>query len=131
MMCDSCHAQPATCHIVNIVDGVQHARDLCQECFDASSVAAAEALSANTDATCRYCGGRPCIGAMDVLAAIVGTHQRTFMCLSCSTEFQIFVQHELQQLPSNLSGTAQAEAMQKLHDKADEHMFHWVSLRDA
>jgi protein-arginine kinase activator protein McsA len=37
MLCQSCHQHEAACHNIEIVDGVEKARDLCLECFEKES----------------------------------------------------------------------------------------------
>ncbi len=56
-------------------------RDLCPECFEASSPDAREFTSAQRDAKCEYCGGQPCAGGTDFLDMAMGVQKLKFMCI--------------------------------------------------
>jgi hypothetical protein len=72
MRCESCHQREATCHVTCIIGDVMQKRDLCPECFEASSPDASRLASAQREARCEYCGGQPCAGGTDFLAMIMG-----------------------------------------------------------
>ena len=131
MLCDSCHQRPATCHIVSIVDDVQQTRDLCEECWEASSPEAKELASAQREARCEYCGGQPCAGGTDFLALGTGMQRMKFMCMPCTLECQRFTEEELPRVPGGLSPPEQLTSIRMLRDKVDEHMKQWVSGRDS
>lgn len=131
MLCNSCQQRLATCHTVNIVDGVTRTRDLCQACFDASSPAATEFASTLRDARCEYCGSQPCFGGTDFLALVTGVQKQRFMCFPCSMEHNRFVQQELERDASGVSPQEQLSLIRKLNEKADQHMKQWVSEMGA
>jgi len=86
MLCESCHQREATCHVTAILGDVIQKRDLCPECFEASSPDARGFASAQRDARCEYCGGQLCAGGTDFLAMVTGVQKLKFMCMPCSVE---------------------------------------------
>jgi|SRR5882724_4564948 len=131
MLCEACHQREATCHVTAILDDVMQKRDLCPECFEASSPGAGEFASAQRDARCEYCGGEPCAGGTDFLAMATGVQSLKFMCMSCSMEHNRYLQQQLQQSDSGLSQQEQLALLRKLDESADKHMRQWVSERGA
>jgi protein-arginine kinase activator protein McsA len=129
MLCDSCHQRPATCHVNAIEGGVVQSRDLCIECYEASSPEARELLDGQREVHCEYCGGQPVAGGTDFLALATGVQKQKFMCLPCSMEHIRFVQERLQEDASDLSQQEQLALLQKLDRDAGEHMMQWVSKK--
>ncbi len=108
-----------------------HTRNLCAECFEASSPDARQFASAQRDARCEYCGGQPCAGGTDFLAMVMGVQKLKFMCLPCSMEHNRYVQGHLREDTSRLSQQEQLDLLQELNKKADQHMRQWVSRRGS
>lgn len=106
-------------------------RDLCPECFEASSPDARGFASAQRDARCEYCGGQPCAGGTDFLALVTGVQKLKFMCMPCSMEHNRYLQEHLQQGASALSQQEQLALLRKLNNEADQHMKEWVSQRGS
>lgn len=127
MLCNSCQQRQATCHITEIVDGVEQARDLCSECWEASSPIAEELVEAQRNARCEYCGGQPCAGGTDFLAILTGVQKQKWMCMPCSTEHDRFVQERMQHADSGWSQQRQIAWFRELDEKADKHMKLWVA----
>jgi protein-arginine kinase activator protein McsA len=128
MLCDSCHQREATCHVAGLDDATQ-GRDLCPECFEASSPEAKEFVSAQREARCEYCGGEPCAGGTDFLSLVTGVQKLKFMCLPCSMEHNRYVQGQLRKGASGLSQEEQLTSLRQLNEEADQHMKQWVSGR--
>jgi protein-arginine kinase activator protein McsA len=127
MLCESCHQRVADHHITDIINGgVTQKRDLCPECFLASSPdappVARRFATALRDARCEYCGGQPCTGSTDLLAMVTGV-QLKFMCITCSIEHNRYLQEHLQEGASALS------QQEQLNEEAEQHMKAWVSQR--
>lgn len=104
-------------------------RDLCQECYEASSPDARGFASAQRDARCEYCGGQPCAGGTDFLAMVTGIQKLKFMCMPCSMEHNRYIQEHLQPDASALTQGEQLALLRKLNEDADLHMKQWVSQR--
>jgi hypothetical protein len=102
-------------------------RDVCSECFEASSPDAREFASAQRDARCEYCGGQPCAGGTDFFDMVMGVQKLKFMCIPCFTEHNRYLQEHLQQDASGLSREEQLALLRKLTEEADKHMKQWVS----
>src|SRR5437773_2903461 len=79
MLCESCHQREATCHVTWIIGDVRQKRDLCPECFEASSPDAGRLACAQRDAMCEYCGGQPCAGDTDFFAMVTGVQKLRFI----------------------------------------------------
>ena len=129
MLCESCQKNEATCHVCTIADGVSQSRDLCIECYEASSPETRELLAAQRDARCEYCGGRPCSGGTDTFALLTGVQKLKFMCLPCSMEYNRYFQQQLQRAAFGLSQHEQLALLRTVNDEADSHMQQWVSER--
>jgi hypothetical protein len=63
MLCEICQKKDATCHICIIVNGVSKSRNLCVECYKASSPEASEFIAAQMNGRCEYCGAHSTTGA--------------------------------------------------------------------
>jgi protein-arginine kinase activator protein McsA len=131
MLCQHCHEREATCHVVEMADGVLKSRDLCNECFESESPEAKERAAEALAARCQYCGGQPVSGGTDFLALSMGVEQTKFMCWPCSQEFHRYTGQELERFPDGLSQQEQLAALGDLREAADKHMKQWVSQRGA
>ena len=132
MLCENCKRNEATCHVCTVVGGVSQSRDLCSECYEASSPEAREFSAAQRDARCEYCGGQPCAGGTDFMAMATGLPTLKFMCMPWSMEHNQYLQQQLQPLQqdaSSLSQQEQLELLRQLNRQADAHMRQWVSER--
>jgi len=129
MLCENCHKNEATCHVCTVVGDVSQSRDLCSECYEASSPEAREFSAAQHDARCEYCGGQPCGGGTDFLAMATGVQKLKFMCMPCSMEHNRFVQEQLRDDALELSQPEQLAMLRKIDRHADEHMRQWISER--
>ena len=77
MLCESCHQREANHHITTCINGdAMQKRDLCPECFLASSPdlppESRRLATAQRDARCVYCGSKPYIGGTVLLAGSLG-----------------------------------------------------------
>src|SRR5438034_622836 len=117
MLCESCHQREATCHVTAILGDVIQKRDLCPECFEASSPNATGFASAQRDARCEYCGGQPCAGGTDFLAMVTGVQKLKFICMPCSVERNRYIQEALQQDALGLSQHEQLALLRKLNEQ--------------
>jgi len=134
MLCESCHQLEANHHITTCVDGeVVQKRDLCPECFLASSPdAPAESkrlATAQRDARCVYCGGQPYLCGTVGLAVARGDQNVKFVCIPCSIEHNRYLQERLQEDASALSQREHPDLLLKLNEAGDQHMKEWVSQR--
>jgi protein-arginine kinase activator protein McsA len=127
MLCESCQKNKATYHICMIVDGVSQSRDLCSECYEASSPEARDLAAAQREARCEYCGGQPCAGGTDIFAMMTGEQKLKFMCMPCSMEHNRYIQQQLQRDVSGLSQHEELALLRIVNDQADKHMKQWVS----
>jgi len=71
------------------------------------------------EAQCRYCGGKPCVGADPSF--------RRFMCNTCNTEYYRYTQEEINRLPTDLAHAEQVKKMEAILDAVDNHMKVWAS----
>ncbi len=131
MLCESCHQREATCHVTCIIGDVMQKRDLCPECFGASSPDARQFASDQRDARCEYCGGQPCAGGTDFLALVTGVQKLKFMCMPCTMEHNQYLQEHLRQDASGLSQQDQLAMLRKLNEEAHQHMKQWISQRGS
>ena len=129
MLCDNCHQREATCHVCTNEGDVITSRDLCIECYEASSSEAREFAAALQDARCEYCGDEACTGGTDFMAMATGVQNLNFMCMPCSMEHNRYLQQQLQDDASGLSQEEQLALLRKLDGEADKHMKKWVSER--
>jgi protein-arginine kinase activator protein McsA len=132
MLCESCHQREANHHITEIINGeVMHRRDVCPECFLATSPdAPQEAIrlaSALRDARCEYCGGQPSIGSSDLLAMVRADEKLKFKCIRCSIEHNRYLQEHLHEDGPALPEQEQLALHQKLYEEAHQYMKEWVS----
>lgn len=97
-------------------------RDLCRECYEASSPQAKEVL----EARCEYCGAEACTGGTDLL----DFEKLKFMCRECSIEHNRYVEQHEPHEASSLSAEEQLALMRRLNQEADAHMKQWVSKRN-
>jgi hypothetical protein len=96
MLCETCQKKEATCHVCAIVDGVSESKDLCEDCYQATSPQFRAFLAAQQEAHCEYCDGQPCAVGTDILALATGVQKLKFMCMPCSIEHNRYVQQRLQ-----------------------------------
>src|SRR5262249_28165871 len=86
MLCDNCHQREATCHIDDLREGVVvRRRDLCRECYEASSPEAMEHEEELSDGRCKYCGAPAEVGWGTVIRGPDGTvdNASNFVCEEC------------------------------------------------
>jgi protein-arginine kinase activator protein McsA len=129
MLCEKCQQNEATCHIITIEGDVSESKDLCSECYEASSPEAGELASAQREAQCEYCGGQPCAGGIDFLAMATGVQKFTFMCMPCTMEHNRYIRERLLPEASALSQHEQLAMLRTLNEEADNYMKKWVSER--
>ena len=133
MLCESCHQREASHHITCINGDVVQKRDLCPECFLASSPDALpesrRLATAQRDARCVYCGGQPYMCGTVLLAIVRGDQNLKFVCIPCSIEHNRYLQEHLQEDASALSQQEHSDFLRKLNEEADGHMKEWVSQR--
>ena len=127
MQCESCHQREATCHLTIILGDAMQKRDLCEECFEASSHSAKQFTEEAREARCEYCGEQPCATGIDILALGTGIQEMKSMCMSCSAEYLSNIQKELDHLPAELSQEEQMEQIRELSKRLDAYMRHWAS----
>jgi protein-arginine kinase activator protein McsA len=102
MLCDKCQIREATVHFTTCsspaVEKPKH-DDLCQECFEASDLAAASGVPTDFQAVvqsgCRYCGGEFHSGGFDLLALLGGVRRMSVMCKPCAEEYFGFLRLKL------------------------------------
>ena len=131
MLCEKCHKNEASCHVCTVIGEVSQSRDLCSECYETSPPKARKVSAAQRDARCEYCGGQPCAGGTDFLAIATGIQRLKFMCMPCLSEYNRYVQQQLQQDASSLSQQEQLDLLRQLDRRTDEHMRQWVSERGS
>jgi len=134
MLCESCHQREAN-HNITCINGdvVVKKRDLCPECFLASSPdlppESRRLATAQRDARCVYCGGKPYIGGTVLLDIERGVQNIKFACIPCSIEHNRYLQEHLQEDASALSQQEHSDLLRKLNEEADQHMNEWVFQR--
>ena len=131
MLCESCLKNEATCYICTVDGDVTTSRDLCIECYEASSPEARALSAAQREAHCEYCGGQPCGGGTDFLSMATGVQKLKFMCMPCSMEHNRYIQQQLQRDASELSQHEQLAWLRTVNDETDTHMKQWVSERGS
>ena len=133
MLCEACHERVASHHVIDINGNVVRKRDLCPECFLASSPdAQPESKRFATvlrDARCVYCGGRPYMAGTVLLAIVRGDQNLKFVCIPCSIEHNRYLQEQSEEGASALSEEEHSGLLRKLKEEADRHMKEWVSQR--
>lgn len=147
MLCDECQVREATVHITTCYGNRKKESEqtnLCPECWVASDRAKALAppkdLEATLQAGCRYCGGEPCLGGFDALAAFGGVRKWRVMCRPCTEEYFGFLEGKLPGLgqsdrtPEQLTtfvAKAKACNFPAMLVELDEHMKRWVAKRKS
>ena len=131
MLCEKCQEREATCHRYKICGDSTTVTNLCSECDEAGSPEARAIAEAGRKARCEYCGGQPCFGGPDMFAMMTGVEKLKFMCMPCSSEFQRYIQQQLQPDASDLSTPDELSLFRKIYEEADRHMKQWGSERDS
>ena len=134
MLCESCHQREANHYHTTYIDGkVVQKRELCPECFLASSPGALpesrRLATAQRDARCVYCGGQPYLCGTVLLAVVRGVQNIIFVCLPCSIEHNRYLQEHSLEGAAARSQQERPDLVQKLNEEADRHMKEWVSQR--
>jgi protein-arginine kinase activator protein McsA len=131
MLCEQCHQQEATVHLMQIVGGVVEKvvkGNLCVECFKAFNPIEAPPLTEVSHGLCQYCGAQPCSGGTDFLALTTGVRKMKFMCIACSLEHARYIRRELGRISPDLSQEEELTALRLLSVATDKHMKLWASV---
>jgi len=137
MLCDLCQKREATVHetiCTNLASDVPKRRDLCAECFEAAKSSETDPLAAMSQASCRYCGGKPVVSGSWSPATGGGNYH----CRRCADEVSRFLD---QKWPGFLECARTATVTPELiatirkcgtavHAELEEHMKKWVSERE-
>jgi len=91
-------------------------RDLCMQCFEATSPGVGVAVS--PDARCQYSGGQQFCASTDFLAIATGREEMMVLCMACNQELLRFTGQELEALPEGLPQDKQLEAIRKAPGKS-------------
>lgn len=129
VLCEKCQENEATVHLTMVGDRLSQSKDLCEECYEATSPQFRALSAAQKDARCEYCGAQPCIYGSDILALATGVQKLKFMCTPCSIEYNRYIQDSLLGSPPGLSQREQVELIRKLDQETALHMKRWVSQR--
>ncbi len=132
MLCERCHHREATCHIVEMADGVEQVRDFCAECAESSASPELKSILDQTkDAQCEFCGRTPAGKSTDMFALMTATSHLRHMCLECSQEYHGFVLRSLSGVNPNMPQAEQLKDLSKVATDADSHMQNWTKQRKA
>ena len=129
-LCDVCLTRSATHRCVTISDGVKLHRDLCTECFDASTITMGHDVVTSLDQMpCDYCGTPACAAGTDVLQALCSIQVTNHMCSNCYQEYHSYTIELLDHMQMELSQEEELAAIQRLPEIVDRHMKQWVNER--
>jgi protein-arginine kinase activator protein McsA len=91
-----------------------------------------EYLASMKVAHCRYCGGQPCVGAMDYLFQHrTGTRPEGFMCVPCSQEYERYLRELAEKTPRAGAAGDWMNGIPALQEKLEAHMKQRSSDRGA
>ena len=130
MLCENCHQREANCHLHTVKDGIVTSRDLCSECYDASSPEAMKLAEAQLDLHCQYCQYCGAPAATGWAAGIwsaegTGSEEAHFRCEQCEEdlkEFESKPENRLPKLPADFDydDPIASQALQRLMDAIRE-----------
>ena len=126
----------------NIAGDVLKKRDLCAECFEAATPTEARPWAAVSQASCRYCGGKPVVSGSGSSASLSAIHslKMTFQCGPCAEEAFRFLDQKwpgfgecarTATVTEELIATLQKCDRSAVYAELEEHMKKWVSERDS
>ena len=142
MLCDLCRKREATVHetvCTNLASDIPKRRDLCAECFEAAKSSEANPLMAMSQASCRYCGGKPVVSGSWSPATGSGIHDMNFQCGRCAQEVSKFFDQKwpgflecarTATVTPELIATIRKSDTAVVYAELEEHMRKWVSERD-
>lgn len=94
-------------------------RDLCQECWEASSTPSEREIAASR---CYICGAGFNVGGTDPLARRFGVQRMRFFCFQCSPIYNDCVSRALAGVPRDLSAEEQSALLATLTDDVDRQV---------
>ncbi len=126
----------------NIAGDLLKKRDLCSECFEAAKPTEARPWAAASQASCRYCGGKPVVSGSGSSAGLSAIHsmKMTFQCGLCAEEAFRFLDQKwpgfgecarTATVTEELIATLQKCDRSAVYAELEEHMKKWVSERDS
>lgn len=132
-LCTQCGIREATNFIHQAIDNEpMQSAALCNECLPTADPAMVEFIAEAKKATCRYCGGTPCMGQIDTLSVMTGKEAPRWLstCMPCTFEHLNFMRSALSKMPPDLTPSEQMKWIEQITEQAEAHMIDYVKHRD-
>ena len=126
----------------NIAGEVLKKRDLCAECFEVAKPTEPLPWAGVSQASCRYCGGKPVVSGSGSSASLsaIQSMEMTFQCGPCAEEAFRFLEQKwpgfgecarTATITEELIATMQKCDSSAVYAELEEHMKKWVAERDS